>query len=132
MYLCTQFAIKYNNEWESLYETGEVYSSQWDGDGCPHCAALHKYIENLKEEAEYKNKFNIIYYEVWNSPSNSDLVTKVKEYTGLKATGVPVYIIGDKIMYGYSKTREKEIEATIKHELENSNYKDVVEIVKNK
>ncbi len=68
------------------------------GDGCPHCAREELFLEKL--EKENKN-VEIHRYEVWYNRENAKLLAKVAKVLDIKASGVPVSIIGDKVISGY-------------------------------
>jgi thiol-disulfide isomerase/thioredoxin len=97
------------------------------GDGCGYCAALHAYVEKLVENKEFKDKVNIVNYEVWGSVENSTLMSNVASYLGVKADGVPFYVIGDWSSSGFAQEASPaQIEAAIKEAYNDTNYKDVV------
>jgi len=70
------------------------------GDGCSHCAAEESFLGSLKDL--YKEKLDIQYYEVWGSPSNLELLSKVSSNLGKGYSGVPVTIIGKNYISGFS------------------------------
>lgn len=72
------------------------------GDGCPHCASETKFLNELK--AEYKDKINIVKYEVWYNENNEKLLDKVKQTLNVTSKGVPFTIIGEKYVSGYSES----------------------------
>ena len=71
------------------------------GDGCPHCAAEIEFLKELK--AEYKDKINIVKYEVWKNDKNEALYEKVKEKLNTYPRGVPFTVVGEKFISGYSE-----------------------------
>ena len=72
------------------------------GDGCPHCAKEKEFLNELK--AEYKDKINIVKYEVWYNEENEKLLDKVKQTLNVTSKGVPFTIIGEKYVSGYSES----------------------------
>ena len=68
------------------------------GDGCPHCAAEEKFLENNKEELK---DVEIVKYEVWNSEENRNLVKSIGKKFGMEVSTVPFNIIGNTIIKGY-------------------------------
>ena len=68
------------------------------GDGCPHCAAEEKFLENNKEELK---DVEIVKYEVWNSEENRDLLKSIGKKFGMEVSTVPFNIIGNTIIKGY-------------------------------
>jgi len=71
------------------------------GNGCPHCAAEIKFLKELK--AEYKDKINIVKYEVWYNENNEDLYSQIKTHFNVNPNGVPFTVIGEKYVSGYSE-----------------------------
>ena len=116
------------------------------GNGCPHCAALEKYLD---KEYKHDKDLNIYKYEVWSDKEGQSALEKVQSATGVEAQGVPYFIIGDKVYQGYNegpaweatvdkaikdvkengyidnagvalgKTKESEKDKTVKHQEEN-------------
>ena len=71
------------------------------GDGCPHCAAEEKFIE---ENKDIFKDIKIVKYEVWNSQENRDLLKKVGNKFGLEAKNIPFNVIGNTIITGFSES----------------------------
>lgn len=82
------------------------------GDGCPHCAKEEKFLNQL--EAENKN-IKIYRYETWNNRGNADLLAQIAEGLGVRVSGVPFLVIGDKTVSGYysAETTGKKIQTII-------------------
>ena len=91
------------------------------GDGCPHCADLIEFLNSL--ESEYD--FDVEKYEVWYNSSNQEFMEEVKNNLNIKSSGVPLTIIGNTYIVGYSDSIGNKIERAIKHYEENE-YIDVV------
>ena len=89
------------------------------GDGCPHCAQEIKFLNELK--AEYKDKINIVKYEVFYNSKNQSLHNEVKKYLKSSATGVPFTVVGEKYFSGYSETIGENIKDTIDDYIQNDN-----------
>ena len=70
------------------------------GNGCPHCAALEKYLD---KEYKHDKDLNIYKYEVWSDKEGQSALEKVQSATGVEAQGVPYFIIGDKVYQGYNE-----------------------------
>lgn len=96
------------------------------GDGCPHCAAEQKYFETLQEE--FPN-LKIIKYEVWHNEENQQFLSQIASKTGKNFTGVPVTIIGQTIITGFSTTTEQKLRRTVSYYSENSHH-DIVQEIK--
>lgn len=94
---------------------------------CQHCAALHTFLDELKEDKEYKDLFNVVDYDVQTSSTNYDLWLKVGEYFGQDVDGVPFYVIGDQYYEGFGDSAKDTIKTAIKNASSDSKYKDVVD-----
>ena len=83
------------------------------GDGCPHCAALEKYLNKKVNNKDLK----LYKYEVWNNSHNQDLWVKVQEAVEVEARGVPYFVVGDEVVQGYNDTPayERKIDNAIKN-----------------
>lgn len=69
------------------------------GNGCPHCAKEEKFLEQqVKENPNLK----VTAFEVWYNKANLELLRKVGEEMNLDVSGVPLTIIGDWSISGYS------------------------------
>ena len=97
------------------------------GDGCPHCALEKEYLSEI--EGNYDN-LEIVMYEVWKDTDNQELLDKVKDALGIERSGVPVTIIGDTYMVGWSEALESRIARAIRF-YEKNDYVDAVEQIKN-
>ena len=92
------------------------------GYSCPHCASEKEFLNKIKND--YEN-FEIVQYEVWKDPENQQLLNKVKEEMGIDRNGVPVTIIGETVIVGWSDALEGKIERAIEYYRDND-YVDAV------
>lgn len=92
------------------------------GDGCPHCAAEKEFLDDVEDK--YDN-VELIYYEVWKDAENRDFLENVKDKMQINRSGVPVTIIGETSIVGYSEAVNGKIERAIEYYSENE-YQDVV------
>lgn len=99
------------------------------GDGCPHCAEAEEFFAKLKEDNEYKDKFEIKDYEVWYSKENQKLAEKVAKAMGETLGGVPYIVIGEKTWNGYTETYGEEIKTQITELYNQGEYHDPVKDV---
>ena len=81
-------------------EEGKANLYLFHGRDCPHCKAEIKWLQSI--EQKYKDKLNIVYYEVWYDETNAEYMQEVKNKFGIKETGVPFTVIGEKTFVGYS------------------------------
>lgn len=96
------------------------------GDGCPHCAAEQEYFKTLQEE--FPN-LEIVKYEVWHNEENQQLLNQIATKTEKSFTGVPVTIIGQTIITGFSTSTEQELRRTVSYYSENTHH-DIVQEIK--
>ena len=69
------------------------------GDGCPHCAKEEIFLDKLEKE---KDNIEIHKYEVWFDKENAKLIGEIAKSMDLANTNVPITIIGDTPISGYS------------------------------
>ena len=106
----------------------EVTLYLFHGDGCPHCAEEIEYLDSIYNDYE---ELKIVKYEVWYNEQNAELLSNVENAFEIKRTGgVPVTIIGDTVIRGYSETTSNKIKRAIEYYIEND-YVDQIERIKN-
>ena len=71
------------------------------GDGCPHCAAEEKFIE---ENEEIFKDVKIVKYEVWKNKDNMDFLKKVASKFDFEAKSIPFNVIGNTVITGFSES----------------------------
>jgi len=99
------------------------------GSGCPHCADEEEFFDNYLID---NDEVELVKYEVWDSSENRTLLSKVQDKLNNHSSGVPFLVIGDNVILGFTKgTTEDIIKDTIKEELNNSKYEDIVDKVVN-
>ena len=98
------------------------------GDGCPHCADEKVFLDSIDDK--YPN-LEIVKYEVWYNKENADLLNEVEEKLHITRRGVPTTVIGKDVMVGFNSANGSRIERAINFYLDNENYVDVVEQIKN-
>jgi len=105
---------------ESIEEEFKNYSETDDqitiylfrGNGCGYCQRFLKFMNSITDE--YGKYFKVVGFEVWNDAENSDLLTKISDFMGEKAGGVPYIIIGDQVFPGYAEQYNDGIKSAIK------------------
>lgn len=103
--------------------TNNINIYYFHGDGCPNCAHMDTYLDNLKDE--YKN-ITIKEYEVWYNNENQTLMNNVKKaITDKNISGIPFVAIGNKYTVGYSESITSRIN-TIVNDYSNGDYDDYV------
>lgn len=97
------------------------------GDGCPHCAAEKEYLTKLEKEFD---NLKVTKYEVWHNRENDTFLKKVLSQTNNTFTGVPVTIVGETTIKGFSLETEKEIRRAVTYYSAHK-HRDVVAEIKN-
>ena len=98
--------------------TANVYMF-W-GDGCPHCEEEWEYLETILDDY----KVTIYGFETWYNNENASLREKFAGLVNSTSTGVPLTIIGDQYISGYSSYYNSEITSLIE-EQRKDNSKDI-------
>ena len=70
------------------------------GKGCPHCAALEKYLDSYLKDKDYINLYT---YEVWYNQDNIKKYDDIHQLLGQSGNGIPYLIIGETTISGYSE-----------------------------
>ena len=95
---------------------GEIYHSfgenkvimiKFYGQGCPHCAKLKLFLDELQKQDK-----NIIVkeYEVYFNDTNRKLFEKLSEKYNTTIQGVPSLFIDGEVIWGFSDlTKEKKV-----------------------
>ncbi len=100
-------------------ETPNVYLF-W-GDGCPYCEKELEFFEEIY--GDYQESFNLYALEVWHNEENQALMQKVREELAVSSTGIPLLIINDVAITGFSENKKE----TILTSLQNiNNEKDII------
>ncbi len=87
------------------------------GNGCPHCAKEEIFLDELERKYE---QIDIHRFETWYNAKNAQLLDKIRADLGFN-TGVPVLIVGDQSIVGYSsyEVTGKRIEGIVTDYIEN-------------
>ena len=123
--LLALFFMGYNVNNVNAKEKVNVYL--FYGDGCPYCESAMEYFDGIDDE--YKDKMELVKYEVWNDQDNVALLESVGSELGEEISGVPFIVIGDKTFAGYSEDFNKDIEKAIDKFYEEDNAYDVMDNV---
>ncbi len=92
-------------------ETPNIYI--FKGSTCTYCKRAIKFFRELKEQDAYKDKFNLVEYEVWHDDGNEKLEEKVAEKLNDKLDGVPYIVIGDTSFSGYVASDNENLKKAI-------------------
>ena len=117
--------------YESIKYDDKINLYLFHGESCPHCKKELEFFKNMDEE--YKSKYNLYTFEVWNDKNNQrfkeiviDTLVKEGKLTGKERSEmtmddyyavVPFIIIGDKYIIGYNN--EEDIGSQIKQNIDN-------------
>ena len=107
-------------------ENDELTLYFFHGKGCPHCAEEEEYLETLQEK--YPN-LKIERYEVWHNDDNSELLSKVEDAFDITRPGVPVNVIGDTVIQGFSSASASKLDRAVDFYLSHE-YNDTVAKIK--
>ena len=101
------------------------------GEGCPHCAAEKEFLDEYLAD---KDNVKLYKYEVWSSEENQEYLAKVQKELGSTASGVPITVIGKKVIVGFSEEYTADnIKSTVEYYLDESHkYKDYTGIITGK
>ncbi|MBW3016947.1 cytochrome c biogenesis protein [Candidatus Woesearchaeota archaeon] len=89
--------------------TVELYD--FYGQGCPHCAKLKIFLEDMKEKYP---SLVVVEKEVYFNQENRELFQEMSDAYGTKIQGVPTVFIDKKVFVGFSDAIGTEIENEIK------------------
>lgn len=101
------------------------------GATCGYCKKALAFFQELVNDKNYADKFDLIEYEVWNNTENSKLGKAVAEELDEEMDGVPYIVIGDKTFSGYTSSYDDQIKAAIDEFYEDDDAVSVVETVRN-
>ena len=93
-------------------EEGKVNLYLFHRESCPHCKEELKWLEGIKEE--YKDDLNVYTFEVENNKDNMALLNKVFDKDDSIRHSVPLTIVGDEHISGFSDTIQYDLENLIK------------------
>jgi cytochrome c biogenesis protein CcdA/glutaredoxin len=80
------------------------------GDGCPHCAAQERFLDELEDEF---TELVVRRYEVWNDEANRRLFRETAAEAGVEASGVPTTFFGGRVWIGYTDSIGDDIRAVV-------------------
>ncbi|MCD6547564.1 MAG: conjugal transfer protein TraF [Nanoarchaeota archaeon] len=80
------------------------------GRGCPHCAEMKPFLENLAQ----KYNITLVEYEIYFNKTNLALFYNVSNAYRTKVQGVPTVFIDKAVFVGQSAKIDKEIEEKVK------------------
>ena len=96
------------------------------GDGCPHCAAMLDFLDELEDEHD---GLVITAYEVWYDEENLRTFTAMLAALGEEPTAVPTVVIDGVVIVGHSDAIERRIEGIVEDLLAGSVPTDADEFV---
>ncbi len=81
------------------------------GQGCPHCAKLHTFLEGIKDTYP---TLNVIEKEVYFNQTNRELFEQMAQAYNTEVKGVPTVFIDKQVFAGFSDSIGQQIENEIK------------------
>ena len=100
------------------------------GATCGFCKKALTFFQDLVNDANYRDKFDLVEYEVWNNAENAKLGKAVATELGEEMDGVPYIIIGDQTFSGYTTSYDDQIKAAIDTYYNDDSATSVVERVR--
>lgn len=82
--------------------------------GCPHCAAEHEFLEELRDEFP---DLQIASFEIRYDAANRALFSETMADLGMEARAVPTTILGDRVWQGFNDAIGDEIRVAVAAEL---------------
>ncbi|PIO07553.1 hypothetical protein COU59_03290 [Candidatus Pacearchaeota archaeon CG10_big_fil_rev_8_21_14_0_10_34_12] len=91
------------------HENTEVQIYLFHGQGCPHCAVLISFLDEIKEDYN----LNIHEYEIYFNQTNRKIFEQFTEAFGTEIQGVPTLFIDNQVFVGYNSQIGQQIKDTI-------------------
>ncbi len=88
----------------------EVDLVYFHGQGCPHCARLESFLEDLQNEYP---ELNVVDYEVYFNEENRQLFEDMAHAYDVEIQGVPMTFIDNKVIYGFGDPVAIELEQEV-------------------
>ena len=92
-------------------QTNKVVLYFFYGKGCPHCAQMEPFLDNLKTKYAF---LEIRKFEVYFNDSNREFFQKMANAYGTSIGGVPTVFIDDEAITGYSDRIAEKLENKVK------------------
>ena len=80
------------------------------GDGCPHCAAMLDFLDELRDAYP---RLAVTDYEVWNDKDNEQRFIETLAALGTEPDGVPTVVIDGTVIVGHSDAVEARLEGIV-------------------
>jgi len=94
----------------SAQEANQVDLLFFYGQGCPHCAKMETFMEEMEDKYP---ELNVQRYEIYFDDNNRDLFLTLNEAFDNQDSGVPTVFIDERIIVGFSNELAVPIEAEI-------------------
>lgn len=95
---------------------------------CPHCEDALKYLNNNKEDIPEGVKLKT--YQVYKNSNNTKLLEQIEKdlnFADKDIGSVPLFVVGDKYVFGYGSVADAKKVFNLAEEAKNSDdYKDIV------
>lgn len=100
------------------------------GSTCGFCKKALTFFQDLVNDKDYADKFDLVEYEVWHNEENAKLGQAVATELGEEMDGVPYIVIGDQTFSGYTTSYDDQIKAAIDTYYNDDSATSVVEKVR--
>ncbi len=91
-------------------DPGSVELVMFYGQGCPHCARLEAFLDEIADDYP---TLKVEHYEVYSDQDNREVFFDLAKAYGLEPEGVPTVFIDDQVIVGFSSTQAQQIESQI-------------------
>lgn len=80
------------------------------GDGCPHCANMLAFLDELEERLP---ELEVVSYEVWYDKPNQAVFIETLAQLGAEPSAVPTVVVGGRVYVGYTDALADRIEQVV-------------------
>lgn len=97
--LCSPFLAPIQVIAEKKQSPNQVNIYFFHSNTCPHCKSESKYLDSIEKKYSYVKVYR---YEI-HEAKNQTVLAKVEEIYAMKASSVPITIIGNQLYHGYNE-----------------------------
>ena len=80
------------------------------GDGCPHCAGMLEFLDDLEERVP---ALEVVAYEVWYDTTNQAIFIETLARLGEEPSAVPTVVVDGRVYVGYTDALADRIEEVV-------------------
>jgi len=108
--IISPFSINADNSEENSNYENTIILYQFYGQGCPHCSAESKFLEEMQQKYP---SLEVKEHEIYFNEENRQLFTDMAKSYKTEIKGVPTIFIDDRVIVGFSNSLEKDVENEI-------------------